>query len=91
LIVTCTGQTQRSYWGSDTFQVGNVTLSSRSGLTTALQDHETRHADQWALLGPGLFLLLYGAESVRTRRRPGRNFFERDAGLEDGGYLPVDP
>lgn len=53
-----------------------------------MQDHETRHADQWALFGGGLlFLLVYGAEYARTRRRPWRNVFERDAGLEDGGYI----
>lgn len=92
LILTCTGQTERSYWGSNTFQFGNVTLSSDDVLQPGVQDHETRHADQWALLGGGLlFLLVYGAEYARTRRRPWRNIFERDAGLEDGRYISLNP
>ena len=47
--------------------------------------HESRHADQWAVVGPS-FPVLYGAEFVRTGGRQ-QNVFEGWAGLHDGGYL----
>ena len=47
--------------------------------------HESRHADQWAVVGPS-FPVLYGAEFVRTGGRQ-QNVFEQWAGLHDGGYL----
>jgi hypothetical protein len=49
--------------------------------------HESRHSDQWAMLGTA-FPALYGAECARTRNDYHHNVFERWAGLHDGGYLP---
>lgn len=55
--------------------------------------HEEAHAWQWALTGPW-FLPFYTAASafswLRTRDPALLNFFERDAGLHSGGYLPTD-
>lgn len=45
---------------------------------------ETKHADQWSIFGPPFWLMYYGVE-VRTGGGR-RNWFERWAGLEDGGY-----
>jgi ribosomal protein S18 acetylase RimI-like enzyme len=72
------------------FTVGNVVLTRRpeppSGTLLA---HETRHASQYALLGP-LFLPAYGLCAAWSWALTGdwgaRNLFERLAGLADGGY-----
>lgn len=89
LIVTCVNARPQGFWQSTTFQLGNLTLSSEARVDPVLQGHETRHADQWALLGGGLlFPLLYGLEQLRVRGRRERNLFERWAGLQEGGYTP---
>ncbi|UUU19765.1 hypothetical protein [Streptomyces sp. DSM 40750] len=53
-----------------------------------LSEHEARHADQWAAFsiaaGPAAFPALYALDETFF---PGAfNHFERQAGLEDGGY-----
>jgi hypothetical protein len=54
-----------------------------------LLGHETRHATQYAFLGP-LFWPLYGVASLWSWLLTGgygaRNWFEQKAGLEAGGY-----
>jgi len=65
--------------------IGNVYLTGGSSPSKRLLRHETKHADQWALLGP-LFPFFYGLAEL-IGRGPKRNLFERWAGLEDGGYL----
>lgn len=77
------------------FTVGNVIFSRRSAewlLHPEREDlfgHEARHATQYAVLGP-LFLPAYwlacGWSWWRTGEYGARNFFERHAGLEAGGY-----
>ena len=47
--------------------------------------HEKRHAPQWAATGPVLFPIAYGAAEL-IGGGPCGNVFERDAGLEEGGY-----
>jgi hypothetical protein len=55
----------------------------------ALLGHETRHATQYAFLGP-LFWPLYGIASLwswlLTGEYGARNWFEQNAGLAAGGY-----
>lgn len=91
--------------GSTAFAVGSAVITSlgeaefrrRNG--GRLMAHETRHSDQWALLGPVAFLAAYGEEFLRSRwlaRRHGGNpgsynLFERWAVLEDGGYPSPPP
>jgi hypothetical protein len=48
--------------------------------------HEERHSQQWARLGPDAFILAYGEEWAREKWFGGTNWFEKDAGLHDGGY-----
>lgn len=93
LIFTCVNTRPQSMWQAPLFQVGNITISGEASVDSAVQGHETRHADQWAIFGGGLvFPLLYGLEQLRVRGRRSRNLFERWAGLEEGGYeLPATP
>ncbi|WP_022917036.1 hypothetical protein [Ruania albidiflava] len=54
--------------------------------------HEERHSRQWMLLGPAflpLYLLTMGWSWLRTGDRAARCWFERSAGLADGGYRDV--
>lgn len=86
LLVECGGMRGGYARGGTT--VGNVWLHGGLG-GPARRRHEARHADQWAVLGPVLFPLLYGLEAALTRADPLRSRFERHAGLVDGGYLPA--
>jgi hypothetical protein len=84
------------------FTVGSVILTRRTAgwllaeERSALLDHETRHATQYALLGP-LFWPAYwaacGWSYALTGSYGSRNAFERHAGLHSGGYrdLPLRP
>ena len=101
LVVLCTGSSAPKL-GSTAFAVGSVVITSLGPDDFAarhggrLMAHETRHSDQWALLGPLPFLAAYGAEFIRSRwvsrhrgGDPGSyNLFERWAVLEEGGYPP---
>lgn len=85
------------------FTVGSVILTKRSAdwLLAAerarLLAHECRHAGQYAVLGPlfwPAYWLACGWSIALTRSYGVRNFFERNAGLLDGGYpedLPLRP
>jgi len=80
------------------FTVGGVIFTRRDGswLTDARRErllaHETRHVDQYALLGP-LFFPAYGVACgwswLATGAYGCRNVFERHAGLHAGGYREV--
>ena len=83
------------------FTVGSVIITRREAdwlLHTdrsELFDHESKHASQYAVLGP-LFWPAYwaacGYSYARTRSFALRNTFERHAGLVAGGYVkPEDP
>jgi len=72
------------------FTVGNVVLTRLPEPPAgALLAHESRHASQYAVLGP-LFLPAYGLAAAWSWALTGdwgaRNLFERLAGLADGGY-----
>ena len=77
------------------FTVGSVILTRNSASwlldpeRAALLAHESRHAGQYAVLGP-LFWPAYwlscGYSYAVTGSSGARNPFERDAGLTDGGY-----
>jgi hypothetical protein len=84
LMVSCS-QMHGGYANAGT-TVGNVWLYGDLGGEDRHR-HESRHSDQWAMLGTA-FPALYGAECVRTRNDYHHNVFERSAGLHDGGYLP---
>ncbi|MFI5493245.1 hypothetical protein [Actinoplanes sp. NPDC051859] len=77
------------------FTVGSVIITRRSAEWLLHADraellaHESRHADQYAVLGP-LFWPAYwaacGYSWLATGTYGSRNFFERHAGLDSGGY-----
>ncbi|MET8418146.1 hypothetical protein ACWD7C_23290 [Streptomyces sp. NPDC005134] len=63
-------------------------MEADSPRTQGLAEHEARHADQWAAFslvgGPAVFPALYALDEAFF---PGAfNHFERQAGLDDGGY-----
>ena len=82
------------------FTVGSVILTRRTAdwllaeERAALLAHESRHASQYAVLGP-LFWPAYwfacGWSYSLTKSYGARNFFERNAGLKDGGYPEDQP
>jgi hypothetical protein len=77
------------------FTVGSVIITRRTAewlmdeSRERLLAHESRHAGQYAVLGP-LFWPAYWASCGYSWAMTGtygtRNFFERHAGLEHGGY-----
>jgi hypothetical protein len=80
------------------FTVGSVILTRRSADwllhvdRCELFEHESRHAGQYAVLGPifwPAYWLACGYSYARTRSFATRNAFERHAGLAAGGY-PVE-
>ncbi|MFI1991458.1 hypothetical protein [Actinoplanes sp. NPDC020271] len=85
------------------FTIGSVIITRRSAEWLLAEDraallaHESRHAGQYAVLGP-LFFPAYwvacGWSYATTGSWGVRNWFERHAGLLDGGYpedLPLRP
>jgi hypothetical protein len=85
------------------FTVGSVIITRRSAEwllnaeRAALFGHESRHAGQYAWLGPlfwPAYWLACGWSHAATGSWGARNLFERRAGLADGGYpadLPLRP
>ncbi|WP_238348208.1 hypothetical protein [Ornithinimicrobium pratense] len=80
------------------FTVGDVIISRHDldllvARRPALFGHELTHSRQWAACQGLPFLPLYAASMawswLRTGDRASRSFFERQAGLEDGGYAEV--
>ncbi len=75
------------------FTVGNVVIARDAAAFArrpGLLAHEARHATQYAWCAGPVFLPLYGAASLwswlRCRDVFSHNWFERRAGLADGGY-----
>jgi hypothetical protein len=85
------------------FTVGSVIITKRTAdwllaeKQTGLLAHECRHASQYAVLGPlfwPAYWLACGWSISLTTSYGVRNFFERHAGLIDGGYpedVPLRP
>lgn len=85
------------------FTVGSVIVTRRTAdwllaeERTDLFGHESRHARQYAVLGPlfwPAYWLACGYSYATTGSWGARNIFERHAGLETGGYptdLPLRP
>ena len=85
------------------FTVGSLIITRRTAEwllaeeRTALLAHESRHASQYAVLGPlfwPAYWLACGWSISLTRSYGVRNFFEKKAGLRDGHYpedLPLRP
>ena len=82
------------------FTVGSVVLTRRTAdwllheLHVDLLAHETRHADQYALLGPlfwPAYWLACGYSYAMTGSYGVRNAFEKHAGLKAGGYPETHP
>ena len=80
------------------FTVGNVLVTRHTweavlARNPRLFEHEERHTWQYLYCGGLPFLAGYvlssGWSVLRTGDRAARNFFERQAGLEIGGYLDV--
>lgn len=92
-LVIGTGYRYRFPRGS-AFTMGNVVISRRAR-ERLLSDHrlmlhESRHASQYAALGPAylpLYLASVGWSYLRTGDHWSRNPFERHAGLADGHYV----
>lgn len=79
-MIICTGA-KRFYGGGGT-AYGNVFLTPSKSVSRAVLRHETKHADQWAAIGPGfgpLYLVTYAVQGPC-------NVWEGAAGYEDGGY-----
>ncbi len=77
------------------FTIGSVIVTRRTAAWllheqhTELLRHETRHVNQYALLGPlfwPAYWLACGWSYALTGSYGGRNVFERHAGLAAGGY-----
>ena len=83
-LVLCAGMPRRSFprggvtWG-DTF----LTAAAEEKLPAELLRNERVHVAQWQRHGLR-FAVLY----LLAGRNPGRNRFEVEAGLVDGGYAP---
>lgn len=82
------------------FTVGDVIITRHdldllAELRPTLLGHELIHSQQWARFLGLPFLPLYvgsmGWSWLRTGDRASRSFFERQAGLESGGYRDVEP
>lgn len=82
------------------FTVGDVVITRHdldllAAQRPTLLRHELVHSRQWATCGGLPFLPLYVASMgwswLRTGDRASRSFFERQAGLETGGYADVAP
>ncbi|BCW10274.1 MULTISPECIES: hypothetical protein [Paenarthrobacter] len=77
------------------FTVGNVVVYRApygvAGTNPVLLGHEERHSTQYAYCLGLPFLVLYGAAACWSMVRTGNpglgNWFERQAGLEAGGYI----
>jgi hypothetical protein len=76
------------------FRLGGTTygatfVTPQSAPDACLVAHEARHGDQYVLgLGDPLpFVLAYAVAEATKGATGGFNLFERDAGLEDGGYV----
>lgn len=80
------------------FTLGNVVLYRAplgvAGSNPVLLGHEERHSTQYAYCLGLPFLALYGVAAGWSMLRSGnpgtRNFFEKQAGLEAGGYVDTD-
>lgn len=82
------------------FTVGSVIVTRRSAewlmdpRRADLLRHESRHADQYAALGPlfwPAYWLACGWSITLTRSFGVRNWFEKRAGLSDGNYPESEP
>ena len=80
------------------FTIGNVLVTRHTWDTVRarsprLFEHEERHTWQYLYCGGLPFFAVYvlstGWSLLRTGDRAARNFFERQAGLEIGGYVNV--
>ncbi len=70
-------------WGTDSG--GNPVPDQQLDLDRLLH-HEERHSQQHARFGPIAMGVAYAEEQVRVGIFGGTNWFEKDAGLHDGGY-----
>ncbi|MEO6794979.1 MAG: DUF4226 domain-containing protein [Mycobacterium sp.] len=71
--------------GHSWYDVGAQPADSQWDLDRVLH-HEERHSQQWARLGTERMSVAYLAEAARVKVFGGTNWFEKDAGLHDGGY-----
>lgn len=66
---------------------GSIRESSRGLDLDRLLHHEERHSQQWAALGHLGFITAYLAEAgIEWLPFTGANYYEKQAGLSDGGY-----
>jgi RHS repeat-associated protein len=90
LILECSRSAAWSNGPLGVLAVGNAVINEGDPLQVARLAHETRHADQWAILGPVGFidtwLFSTGVSHITTGTYACGNFLEWWAGLEAGGY-----
>ena len=83
-MFVCTGMTG-GYGPRAGFTFGNVYLTGDDKVDKRTLRHETKHADQWALLG-WKFAVAYAINAGITGNDPCKNIFEWWAGFKGGGY-----
>jgi RHS repeat-associated protein len=71
---------------SDTRRELSANASLNGTTPERIYGHEYQHSRDWALLGPVGTPLAYGADWLRARGDPCKQFFEIRANLADGGY-----
>lgn len=90
LMIECVGAAPAALPGG-AWTIGNTIISQfGQPIDADLLAHETKHADQWAILGPVGFvetwLVSSAVSGITTGTYPCGNFIEWWAGLDAGGY-----
>jgi RHS repeat-associated protein len=87
LIVVCKNTPG---FAKDSFMTWGSAVLGGSNPSADVLRHETKHADQWAILGPDMLWAYPAAAAISLATGGGlfcNNVFERWAGLRDGQYL----
>lgn len=88
LMTLCTGMNGGVPPGGHAFTIGNVVMTEDTGLRPGELAHETKHANQWAVLGLSFVPDYFTAMGISEGTNHGQfwNVFEANAGFKGGGY-----